>query len=302
MNVLVTGACGQLGNELRIASSTSADCYFFTDVAAGPDTLPLDITDRTAVREFVERNDVDVIINCAAWTNVDTCETDPTLAALAEKLNALGPSILAEVMAERDGTLIHISTDYVYGHEQYNTPCTPDMKGTPAGVYGLTKLHGEERIKASGCRYLIMRTSWLYSEYGRNFCKTMLSLTSTRPSLKVVYDQCGTPTYALDLAEALVKIVSDRKYLTHPGIYNYSNEGVTSWFDFACMIARIAGHVDCDIQPCRSSEYPSPVERPAYSVLDKERTRRILGVETPYWVDSLEKCIMNIKQNINEYN
>lgn len=293
MNILVTGANGQLGNEMRIVSRQSEDTYVFTDVnqVEGHETLYLDITDLDEIRRVVSDYNVNAIVNCAAWTDVDACETDTKLAALAEKLNAKAPENLAMAMKEVGGWLIHISTDYVFGQEAYNVPCAPNQKGTPTGVYGLTKLHGEDNIIASGCRYVIIRTAWLYSEYGRNFCKTMLELTATRPNLKVVFDQCGTPTYALDLAQAIFKILKSPRQ----GIYHYSNEGVCSWYDFTKMIARIAGHNECDIQPCYSSEYPSPVKRPSYSVLDKRSIKETFGVEVPYWVDSLERCIGNLK-------
>lgn len=293
MNILVTGANGQLGNEMRIVSRQSEDTYVFTDVnqVEGHETLYLDITDLDEIRRVVSDYNVNAIVNCAAWTDVDACETDSKLAALAEKLNAKAPENLAMAMKEVGGWLIHISTDYVFGQEAYNVPCAPNQKGTPTGVYGLTKLHGEENIIASGCRYVIIRTAWLYSEYGRNFCKTMLELTATRPNLKVVFDQCGTPTYALDLAQAIFKILKSPRQ----GIYHYSNEGVCSWYDFTKMIARFAGHNECDIQPCYSSEYPSPVKRPSYSVLDKRSIKETFGVEVPYWVDSLERCIGNLK-------
>ena len=298
MNILVTGANGQLGNEMRIISKGSNDNYIFTDVnqVEGVDTLYLDITDLEAIRKIVQEMEVRAIVNCAAWTNVDACETDEKLATLAERLNAEAPKNLALVMKEVGGVLFHISTDYVFGQEPYNTPCSPGQKGTPTGVYGATKKRGEENIIASGCEYIILRTAWLYSEFGKNFCKTMLNLTATKPVLKVVFDQCGTPTYAYDLAAAIYDIISHRKYEGRTGIYHYSNEGVTSWYDFTQMIARIAGHTGCDIQPCYSSEYPSPVKRPSYSVLDKKTFKETFGIPVPYWVDSLEKCINNLKQ------
>ena len=298
MNILVTGANGQLGNEMRIISKGSNDNYIFTDVnqVEGVDTLYLDITDLEAIRKIVQEMEVRAIVNCAAWTNVDACETDEKLAALAERLNAEAPKNLALAMKEVKGVLFHISTDYVFGQEPYNTPCSPNQKGTPTGVYGATKKRGEENIIASGCEYIILRTAWLYSEFGKNFCKTMLNLTATKPVLKVVFDQCGTPTYAYDLAAAIYDIISHRKFEGHTGIYHYSNEGVTSWYDFTQMIARIAGHTGCDIQPCYSSEYPSPVKRPSYSVLDKKTFKDTFGIQVPYWVDSLEKCINNLKQ------
>ena len=298
MNILVTGANGQLGNEMRIIAQNSVDKYIFTDVnqAEGMETTYLDITDLDSIRNMVSENKVKVIVNCAAWTNVDACETDEKLAGLAEKLNAEAPKYLAMAMQEVGGLLIHVSTDYVFGQEPYNTPCNPEQKGTPTGVYGATKKQGEENILASGCNHIILRTAWLYSEFGKNFCKTMLNLTATKPQLKVVFDQCGTPTYAYDLAAVIYDIITNRKYEGNTGIYHYSNEGVTSWYDFTQMIARIAGHTDCDIQPCYSSEYPSPVKRPAYSVLDKKTFKDTFGIKVPYWVDSLEVCIKNINQ------
>ena len=297
MNILVTGANGQLGNEMRIVTKGSSDKYIFTDVnqVEGLETTYLDITDIDAVRTIVADNDIKAIVNCAAWTNVDACENDEKLAALAEKLNADAPKNLATAMKEVNGVLFHISTDYVFGQEPYNTPCNPNQKGTPTGVYGATKKHGEENILASGCDYIILRTAWLYSEFGKNFCKTMLNLTATKPNLSVVFDQCGTPTYAYDLAAAIFEIITERKYEGNTGIFHYSNEGVTSWYDFTQMIARISGHLECDIQPCYSSEYPSPVKRPSYSVLDKKTFKDTFGIKIPYWVDSLETCIKNIQ-------
>lgn len=297
MNILVTGANGQLGNEMRIIAQNSTDKYIFTDVnqVEGMETTYLDITDFESIRNMVLKNEVKVIVNCAAWTNVDACETDEKLASLAEKLNADAPKYLAMAMKEVDGLLIHVSTDYVFGQEPYNTPCNPGQKGTPTGVYGATKKQGEENILATGCNHIILRTAWLYSEFGKNFCKTMLHLTATQPQLKVVFDQCGTPTYAYDLASAIYDIITIRKYEGNNGIYHYSNEGVTSWYDFTQMIAKIAGHTDCDIQPCYSSEYPSPVKRPAYSVLDKKTFKDTFNIKVPYWVDSLEICIKNIR-------
>lgn len=299
MNILVTGANGQLGNEIRIVSKDSTDNYIFTDVnqVEGVETAYLDITDINAIRKIVMDNDVKAIINCAAWTNVDACETNEHLASLAEKLNAEAPKNLAIAMKEVDGVLFHISTDYVFGKEPYNTPCNPGQKGTPTGVYGSTKKHGETNIINTGCKYIIIRTAWLYSEFGKNFCKTMMQLTATKPVVKVVFDQCGTPTYAYDLAAAICDIITKRKFEGHTGIYHYSNEGVTSWYDFTQMIARISGNTNCDIQPCYSDEYPSPVVRPAYSVLDKKTFKDTFGIKIPYWVDSLEACISILKNN-----
>ncbi len=297
MNILVTGANGQLGNCLRRAAAGSADRYIFTDVADaeadGTHISRLDITDAAAVAKAVADNAVDVIVNCAAYTNVDRAEDD---AVLAELLNATAVRNLAEALRPNDGTLIHISTDYVFGKEPYNVPCREDQKGTPTGVYGLTKLHGEQAIAASGVRALIFRTAWLYSEFGRNFVKTMLGLTATKPELKVVFDQTGTPTYAQDLADALFQIMEHRRFAGNEGVYHYSNEGVCSWFDFTRMIAEYAGNTACHIQPCHSSEFPSKVVRPAYSVLDKTKFKETFGIEVPYWTDSLKVCVAHLMQ------
>ena len=285
MVILVTGANGQLGNEMRIVSQDSKDKYIFTDVAE------LDITNLAAIREMVAKEEVKVIINCAAYTNVDKAEEDIDFCTL---LNATAVENLAIAMKEVDGLLVHVSTDYVFGGDPYNTPCTEDKKGTPTGVYGQTKLQGEQNIQKVGCHHLIIRTAWLYSEFGRNFVKTMLNLTATKPQLKVVFDQTGTPTYAYDLAAAIYDIVENRKYEGHDGIYHYSNEGVCSWYDFTKMIAEYAGNTPCDIQPCHSNEFPSPVKRPAYSVLDKTKIKETFGVKVPYWTDSLKVCIKNL--------
>lgn len=290
MNILVTGANGQLGSCLRDVAAGSTDNYIFTDVAE------LDITDAAAVRKAVSDNAVDVIVNCAAYTNVDKAEDD---AAFAELLNATAVRNLAEAAKENDATLIHISTDYVFGKEPYNVPCREDQKGTPTGVYGLTKLHGEQAIAETGVKALIFRTAWLYSEYGRNFVKTMLNLTSTKPELKVVFDQTGTPTYAGDLALALFDIIENRRFAGNEGVYHYSNEGVCSWYDFTKMIAEYAGNTACDIQPCHSDEFPSKVVRPSYSVLDKTKFKNTFGIKVPYWTDSLRRCISNLKSTEN---
>ena len=292
MNILVTGANGQLGNCLRNAATGSNDRYIFTDVAEDDRTQHLDITDAEAVRKAVSDNDVNVIVNCAAYTNVDAAEDAP---CLAELLNATAVRNLAEAVKANGGTLIHISTDYVFGKEPYNVPCREDQKGTPTGVYGLTKLHGEQAIAESGVKALIFRTAWLYSEYGRNFVKTMLNLTSTKPELKVVFDQTGTPTYAQDLANALFSIIEHRMMDGNEGIYHYSNEGVCSWYDFTKMIAEYAGNTGCDIQPCHSDEFPSKVIRPSYSVLDKTKFKETFSLKVPYWTDSLKKCIKNLQ-------
>ncbi|MDD6379414.1 MAG: dTDP-4-dehydrorhamnose reductase [Prevotella sp.] len=294
MNILVTGANGQLGNEMQIVSKNSKDKYIFTDVCDGYEKL--DITDLDAIRRMVAENDVKCIINCAAWTNVDKAET---AGDIVETLNATAPENLAKAMKEVGGLLVHISTDYVFGGDPYNTPCREDQKGTPTGVYGLTKLHGEQKIQAVGGHYIIIRTAWLYSEFGHNFVKTMLNLTATKPQLKVVFDQTGTPTYAGDLAEAIFDIIDNRKFEGHDGVYHFSNEGVCSWYDFTKKIAELAGHDSCDIQPCHSNEFPSPVTRPAYSVLDKTKIKDTFGLKIPYWVDSLKKCEANLLKEQN---
>jgi dTDP-4-dehydrorhamnose reductase len=322
MNILVTGANGQLGNELRIVAKDSQDHFIFTDVVeasaesisllkklAGEgvctDTLQLDITNQEAVRKMVKEQEVQVIVNCAAYTNVDKAEDNYDL---AELLNAKAVENLAVAMHEVGGWLIHISTDYIFGAEPYNKPCKEDQTGTPTGVYGLTKLHGEQNILHIGCQHVIIRTAWLYSEFGKNFVKTMLQLTATKPQLKVVFDQVGTPTYALDLAKAIVAVINaiatkqtSSEFDAAPesshsvaGVYHFSNEGVTSWYDFAKLIAELAGNTACDIQPCHSEEFPSPVKRPAYSVLDKTKIKETFGIQIPYWTDSLKKCIANI--------
>lgn len=286
MNILVTGANGQLGNEMRIVAKSSADNYIFTDVAE------LDITNAEAVEKMVMDNDVKIIINCAAYTNVDKAEDD---SEFAEILNAKAAENLAVAMKKNDGLLVHVSTDYVFGGTKNNTPCKEDEPANPTGVYGVTKLHGEQAIIASGCRHIIIRTAWLYSEFGKNFLKTMLNLTATKPQLKVVFDQVGTPTYAYDLALAIFDIVENRKYEGNDGVYHYSNEGVCSWFDFTKMIAEYAGNTQCDIQPCHSDEFPSKVVRPSYSVLDKTKIKATFGTVVPYWTDSLKVCMNNLR-------
>ena len=300
MNILVTGANGQLGREMRLTAKESSHHYIFTDVAPaeGLETILLDITDRNAVEQMVSEEQVGAIVNCAAWTDVDACETDSVMAAKAERINALAPAILAQAMRDVNGLLVHISTDYVFGLEPYNTPCNEEQKGTPTGVYGHSKLRGEMVIRNSGVQYLILRTSWLYSEYGRNFCRTMMKLTAEKPQVNVVFDQTGTPTYALDLAQAITTILERESWRGNTGIYNYSNEGVCSWYDFAMTIRKMAGHEACQINPCHSSEYPSPVKRPAYSVLDKSKFKQTFHLSIPYWAESLLKSVNNLKGNI----
>lgn len=299
MNILVTGANGQLGNEMRIISKNTEYNFVFTDVTAvdGVETTILDITDIEAVRSIVKEKGIDCIINCAAYTNVDKAESDVDFCRI---LNAVAPKNLATVMKEVNGLLVHVSTDYVFGGDPYNVPCKEEQKGTPTGVYGQTKLEGEQNIIVTGCKHLIIRTAWLYSEYGKNFVKTMLNLTSTKPELKVVFDQAGTPTYAYDLAVVIRTMIDDyvkegyNDSYSKTGIYHFSNEGVCSWFDFTKVIAEMAGNTGCDIQPCHSNEFPSPVKRPAYSVLDKTKIKETFGIKIPYWTDSLKICINNL--------
>ena len=302
MNILVTGANGQLGNEMRIIAKDTDYNFVFTDVtvAEGVETTILDITDLEAVRTIVKEKGIDCIVNCAAYTNVDKAETDVDFCRV---LNATAPKNLATVMKEENGLLVHVSTDYVFGGDPYNVPCKEDQKGTPTGIYGMTKLEGEQNIISTECKHLIIRTAWLYSEFGKNFVKTMLNLTSTKPELKVVFDQAGTPTYAYDLAVAIMTMVDDyakegcgERY-SKTGIYHFSNEGVCSWFDFTKVIAEMAGNTECDIQPCHSNEFPSPVKRPAYSVLDKTKIKETYGLKIPYWTESLRTCINNLKSN-----
>lgn len=287
MNILVTGANGQLGNELQQAVRSADNRWIFTDVAEGYEHL--DITDASAVRTFVKANGIEMTINCAAYTNVNKAESDPDTADL---LNNVAAGNLSEAMDEVQGTLVHISTDYVF-HGDSNVPYAENMQAEPLGVYGRTKYAGEKAVINSGCRYLIIRTSWLYSSFGNNFVKTMLKLFSEKESVKVVFDQVGTPTYAGDLAEAIVSIVESGKLRDAEGIYHFSNEGVCSWYDFAKTIGELSGSA-CVIEPCHSEEFPSPVERPHYSVLDKTRIKSTFGLKIPYWRDSLAECLNKI--------
>lgn len=284
MNILVTGANGQLGRHMRLLAPGSAHTWLFTDVEE------LDITSREAVTEFVKENGINIIVNCAAYTNVDKAESDE---ATAKRINGDAVGYMAEALNDAGGTLIHFSTDYVFGGTMYNTPCSEDMEANPTGAYGRTKLAGEKA--AERCHHLIFRTSWLYSEYGKNFLLTMLRLTAEKEQLSVVFDQVGTPTYAGDLARAVFRIIESGEYLKHEGIYNYANEGVCSWYDFTKEIARQAGQTTCKIMPCHSNEYPSPVKRPAYSVLDKTKFKETFQQEIPYWTEALSRCIANIK-------
>lgn len=287
--ILVTGADGQLGREMQIASRGSRNRFIFTDIAGEHERL--DITDQQAIADIVRENHVNVIVNCAAYTNVDKAETDPETANL---LNNIAAGNLADAMKAVNGTLIHISTDYVFQGDR-NIPCREDWPTEPLGVYGKTKLAGEKSIEATGCASIIIRTAWLYSPFGKNFVKTMRDLTSSRESLKVVFDQVGTPTYAGDLAETICRIIENGQ-LDKTGIYHFSNEGVCSWFDFAKAICEMSGNT-CDIRPCHSDEFPSPVARPHFSVLDKTKIKQTFGIRIPYWTDSLKRCIEEIENS-----
>ncbi len=307
MNILVTGANGQLGREMRIVSRESTHRFVFTDIVEDAHlvTLPLDITDEAALRQIVDKEDIQAIINCAGYTNVDLAESQTER---AEALNAHAPGLMARIMKEREGLIIHISTDYIFGGNACNTPYHEAQEGAPLGVYGASKLHGEQAILANDMQHVILRTAWLYSGFGRNFLKTMLQLTATRDVVNVVFDQVGTPTYALDLARAIMHIVDDyaqwkavcAEEVPYPrtGIYNYTNEGLCSWYDFAREIATIAGHTACEVRPCHSWQFPSPVKRPAYSVLDKTKIKETFGLRIPHWADSL-RCCMENEMSIN---
>ena len=287
LNILITGARGQLGSSLRQLGSVSPNNYLATDVAE------LDITDAGAVLQTVKEQRIDVIVNCAAYTNVERAEEDE---ARADLLNHKAAAYLAAAAKETGATLIHVSTDYVFDGTA-NKPCTEETPTAPRSVYGATKLHGEEEVLASGCRYVILRTAWLYSEYGRNFLRTMLRLTEEKEVLRVVFDQTGTPTYAGDLAEAIFDIVEHRKYEGREGIYHFSDEGVCSWYDFARAIAEYAGNSACDIRPCHSDEFPSKAVRPAYSVLDKTKFKETFQMDIPHWREALIYCMKRLTEN-----
>lgn len=287
LNILVTGANGQLGREMKRLGAISPNNYLFTDVAE------LDITDSAAVRDAVRNNRIDVIVNCAAYTAVDQAEEEE---AAADRLNRQAALNLAEAAAESGSTLFHISTDYVFGGDAC-TPYTEEAPTVPLGVYGRTKLAGEQAVCASGCKYLIFRTAWLYSEYGNNFLKTMLRLTAERDALNVVFDQVGTPTYAGDLALALFSIIEGGLYTGREGIYHFTDEGVCSWYDFAVEIAAAAGHDGCRINPCRTSEFPTKAARPTYSVLDKVKIKKTFGIEIPHWRESMRYCLARLQNN-----
>ena len=279
MNILVTGGNGQLGNEMRVVSKESRNRYIFTDV------VELDITNLEAIRYMLKMERVDVVVNCAAYTNVDRAEEDEIMADL---LNNKAAGNLAVVAKEVGATLIHVSTYYVFQGDK-NTPYKEDCETSPLGVYGRTKLAGERSIQATGCNYLIFRTSWLYSSYGKNFVKTMQRLTRDKNSLKVVFDQVGTPTYAGDLAAIIYKVI-EKDMLDKQGIYHFSNEGVCSWYDFAQEVCELSGNA-CNIEPCHSDEFPSKVKRPNFSVLDKTKVKETFGAKVPYWKVSLKHCI-----------
>ena len=285
MNILVTGASGQLGLSVRDAANCSDNNFVFSDIRAEGDVIPLDITDASAVSKVLKDNEISAIVNCAAYTDVNRAESEPDV---AELVNCKAAGVLAEAAAEAGALLVHISTDYVFAGDSCR-PYTEADATSPLGVYGRTKLAGEKAIEASGCRYLILRTSWLYSNYGKNFYKTMLDFTASRPVVKVVSDQTGTPTWASDLAEAIVTIL-DGNMSFESGVYHYSNEGVCSWYDFAKEICAGVGYL-CDVMPCRSEDYPSPVRRPHFSVLDKTRFKETFGIEIPHWRESLLSCI-----------
>lgn len=288
MNILVTGANGQLGHEMQRVAKSSNHNYIFTDVADGYEKL--DITNIEDIRNMVKNNNVGIIVNCAAYTNVDKAESDYDTANL---INNTAAGNLATAMKEAGGTLIHISTDYVFQGDR-NTPCQEDWTTNPLGVYGKTKLAGEAAIATTGCNSIIIRTAWLYSQWGKNFVKTMQSLTATHDTLKVVFDQVGTPTFAGDLADTIAHIINTGQ-TNKTGIYHFSNEGVCSWYDFAKMICKLSGNT-CDISPCYSKEFPSPVKRPHFSVLDKRKIKETFGIKVPYWTDSLEVCMKQLEK------
>ena len=285
MNILVTGSHGQLGTHIGLLAEGSQHQYFFTDVE------DLDICRRDAVFNYVLTKGINVVINCAAYTNVDKAEDNE---ADAELVNATAVRHLADAMKVSGGTLVHISTDYVFGGAGFNRPIREEDNVNPTGAYGRTKLHGEQAIMEVGCNAIIIRTAWLYSEYGNNFVKTMLRLFKERETLNVVFDQVGTPTYAGDLARIIVGIVEEENLRNIEGVYHYTDEGVCSWYDFACEIARQTKERGCTISPCLSREFPSKVVRPPYSVLDKSKVKSALGITIPHWTESLANCLENI--------
>ena len=280
MNILVTGANGQLGNEMRVLSETHPKhTYFFTDIAE------LDITDKAAVSAFVADNAIDLIVNCAAYTNVDKAEEDE---ATAMKINADAVAILGSQGVK----VIHVSTDYVFSGDEH-VPCKESDPVAPRTAYGRTKYEGEKRLLAACPEAVILRTAWLYSEYGNNFVKTMIRLGHEKEKLGVVFDQIGTPTYAADLAAAIFTVIETPCW--HPGIYHFTNEGVCSWFDFTIAIHELAGIQNCKVSPILSEEYQYKTPRPHYSVLDKSKFKKTFGVEIPYWMDGLRRCVGKLK-------
>ena len=281
-NILITGANGQLGNEMRVVSAEQEQLtYHFTDVAE------LDICDIEAIERYVVDHAIDCIVNCAAYTNVNKAEEDTEL---CDKLNHLAPANLARVATKHQIGLIHVSTDYVFNGEHY-VPYKEDEPTCPNSVYGATKLAGEQAILSIHPEAVVIRTAWLYSTFGNNFVKTMLRLGSEREELGVVFDQIGTPTYARDLARTIQHIMV--KGIV-PGIYHYSNEGVCSWYDFTKMIFALGGITTCQLKPLHTDEYPTPAARPHYSVLDKTKIKQTYGIDVPYWVDSLRECISSV--------
>jgi dTDP-4-dehydrorhamnose reductase len=285
-NILITGANGQLGHEMRnVLADDQRFNAIFTDVA-GDNIVTLDITDEAAVEQMVSNHNIKVIVNCAAYTAVDAAEDNEPLAA---RLNADAVGILARVAKRHGARMVHISTDYVFDGQSC-IPYTEEMPTCPQSAYGHTKLDGERQLlNALGDDAVVLRTAWLYSPYGKNFVKTMLSLGKDKPALKVVFDQVGSPTCARDLARAIVTVLSAEQW--HGGIYHFSNEGVISWYDFTKAIHLLAGITTCDVQPCHSDEFPAKAHRPAYSVLDKTKFKTTFGVTVPYWLDSLKETL-----------
>ncbi|MCR4910443.1 MAG: dTDP-4-dehydrorhamnose reductase [Bacteroidales bacterium] len=290
MNVLVTGSNGNLGCELRRLAADSTDRFVFTDIGEmpGAETIHLDITNEEALEIIVKSEKIDVIVNCAAYTNVDKAEDDVEFAAA---INRDAPESMARIAKAVGATLIHISTDYVFSGEG-NTPIKETVSPAPRSVYGSTKLAGEKAIQKSGCKYIILRTAWLYSPYGKNFVGTMRSIMSSREEVRVVCDQVGSPTSAADLAGLIMHIISTRQ-LGKTGLYHFSGEGAVSWFDFAMAIKELCGYT-CRVIPCLTSDYSTKARRPQYSVLDKSLVKKTFGVEIPYWRDSLEQCLKRI--------
>ena len=283
MTILVTGGNGQLGSALRLASAESQHRYIFTDIE------DLDITSSEAVEICFENDNIDVVVNCAAYTAVDLAEENEDV---ANAINNKAVAILADACKRHDAALIHLSTDYIFAGDA-TTPYTEEAIPAPLNAYGRTKLAGEKAVTESGCRYIILRTAWLYSEFGRNFVKTMRNLTSSRPEIKVVADQYGSPTYAGDLAGAIAEIIEGGK-LHKTGVYNYSNLGACSWFDFAVEIAKESGYNSCKISPCTTEEYPTKAQRPPYSVLEKSKFIENFEMSIPEWRKSLAKCIKQL--------